>query len=630
MADILSTGVSGLLAFQRALDVTSNNVANVSTPGYSVQTANMTEQQPTPTALGYIGSGVSVTSITRAYDEALTQQVRTSQSDHSSANTFATLAAQIDNLLSNSGTGLPAALQSFANALQTVANSPSSTAQRQVLLSQAQALTQQLQSYDAQMARSRGNLEAQLGTNIAQVNSLASSIASLNTQIAAGIAGTGQTPNSLLDQRDQLIDKLSQYVKVSTSSQSDGQTNVYIGNGQALVNAGTAQALSTVAGPYDPTRQEIAIQSGGVTSVITTQITGGVLGGLLAARTQVLDKAQNAVGQLSVGLTQLMNQQQAAGMDLNGALGSPMFAVGGPQSLPAAANTGTAAVNTTITSLAALTTDDYRLQMTGGSWQLTDITTGQAVALSGNGTAASPLQAVGLSMVVTGAAANGDSFQIRPTAGATAGLSVLLTSPNQIAAAAPIQTTTASSNAGNATISSGSVVNAGNPQLLTTASLQFTSPTTYQINGAGSFPYTSGAPIAANGWSVTITGTPATGDTFTVSANSNGTGDNRNALAMVGALSSAALNGGTTSLSGAANNLVSQIGVVTQQAQSTAAVQHGLYREAVTARNNVAGVNLDEEAAKLLRYQQAYQACAQVIQTSHALFNSLLSAVRGG
>ncbi len=88
-------------------------------------------------------------------------------------------------------------------------------------------------------------------------------------------------------------------------------------------------------------------------------------------------------------------------------------------------------------------------------------------------------------------------------------------------------------------------------------------------------------------------------------------------------------NGGTTSLSNVANNLVSQVGVLTQQAQSNASAQKSVNQSAVDTRNNLSGVNLDEEAAKMVQYQQAYSACAQLIQTSNTMFNSLISAIHG-
>jgi len=631
MSDLLSTSVSGLLAFQQALDVTSNNIANAATPGYSVEQANLAENPPTQTGSGFVGTGVNVQSITRTYDELLAGQVRSSQSSYSSFNTFGTQAAQIDNLLSNSSTGLTASLQSFVNAWQTVANSPSSTAQRQVLLSQAQSLTQQLQNYNSQLSTYGANVETQIGSDVSQINTLASGIAKLNGQIAAAL-GSGQTPNALMDQRDSMIDQLSQYVTVNTATQSDGSMNVYIGTGQALVTGSGAQTLAASQNPYNATEHDIGIVSGGNTADVTAEITGGSLGGLLAVRSQVIDPTENTLGQFSVGLANIVNQAQQSGMDLNGSAGQPMFAVGAVQVLPASTNTGSGAITATRTNLSALTPDDYILQFSGGSWQLHDQTTGQAVTMTGSGTSASPFQAVGLSIVVSGAPANSDSFMIRPTAGATAGLAVLLTSPTQIAAAASIQTTAAAGNTGSGVIASNAVTNPAT-WVPGTYTLSFSTPTQYQVTNSGgtvvaSGTYTSGTPIAFAGAQVTLTGAPAAGDTFSVGpASAANTGDNSNAFAVIDALSAATLNGGTTSLTAVANNLVSQVGVVTQQAQANASAQHSVNQSAVDARNNLSGVNLDEEAAKMVQYQQAYQACAQLIQSSNVMFNSLITAI---
>ncbi|HVO48098.1 MAG TPA: flagellar hook-associated protein FlgK [Steroidobacteraceae bacterium] len=635
MADILSTSISGLLAFQRALDVTSNNVSNAATPGYSVENAQFTPQPGQATSIGWVGSGVQVQSITRAYDELLAGQVRSSQSSYSSFNTFSTQAASIDNMLSSSSTGLTASLQSFVNALQTVANSPASTAQRQVLLSQAQSLTQQLQNYNSQLNTFGSNIESQIASAVSQINTLSSGIAQLNGQIAAGLASTGQTPNTLMDQRDNLIDQLSQYVSVNTATQADGSMNVYIGSGQPLVIGSTSQSLTAYADPYNATQHDIGIISGGNTADVTPEITGGSLGGLLNVRSQVLQPTENALGQFSVGLATIVNQAQQAGMDLTGATGQPMFSVGGVVSTPASTNSSATTVAVTRTSLGALTTDDYQLRMNAGTWQLTDRTTGQTVAMTGAGTAASPFQAAGMSIVVNGTANNGDGFLLQPTAGATAGLSVLLTSPAQIAAASSIQATPGGTNTGSGAVSSSSVTNSttwvpGN------YTITFTTPTQYQVTDStntviSTGTYTSGTPIAFNGGQVTLTGAPASGDTFAVgAASSSNSGDNSNAFAMIDALGASIMNGGTTSLTGVANNLVSQVGVMTQQAQANASAQKAVNQSATQTRSNLSGVNLDEEAAKMVQYQQAYQACAQLIQTSSTMFNSLLSAITNG
>ena len=634
MSDILSTSISGLLAFQRALNVTSNNVSNAATPGYSVENINFTPQPAQPTASGYIGSGVETQSITRSYDELLAAQVRSSQSSYSSFNAFSTQATQIDNMLSASGTGLSASLQSFVNALQTVANSPATTAQRQVLLSQAQSLTQQMQNYDSQLSSYSSNVESTIGTTVSQINSLSSTIANLNGQIASGLASTGQTPNSLMDQRDLAIDQLSQYVTVNTANQSDGSMNIYIGTGQPLVTGSAATTLTAFADPYNAQQHDIGIVNGGTTTNITSEISGGSLGGLLAVRNQILTPTRNALGQFSVGLATIVNQAQQSGMDLTGATGKPMFAVGAVLTQPASTNTSATTVAVTRTNLGALTADDYQLRMAGGSWQLVDQTTGKNVAMTGAGTGASPFQAAGISIVVSGTANNGDGFLIRPTAGATAGLTMLLTSSSQIAAASAIQTTPAVANTGTGAVSSSAVTNPAT-WVPGTYKIAFTSATAYQITDStnaviGSGTYTSGTPISFNGSQMTLTGTPANGDTFSVGAASTAnTGDNSNLFSMINALSASTFNGGTASLTGVADNLVSQVGVAAQQATTNAAAQQTVNQSATDTRSNLSGVNLDEEAAKMVQYQQAYSACAQLIQASNTMFNSLITAING-
>ncbi|HUL45527.1 MAG TPA: flagellar basal body rod C-terminal domain-containing protein, partial [Steroidobacteraceae bacterium] len=497
------------------------------------------------------------------------------------------------------------------------------------------ALTQQINSYSSQIQTYGTGLEQQIGADISQVNSLAGGIAKLNTQIASDLAG-GQAPNELMDQRDNLLDQLSQYVSVTTSTQSDGSMNVYVGSGQALVTGGVAEQLAAIPNQYNPTVSDIGVTSSGGTTDVTAEISGGELGGLLNARSQVLDPAQNALGLISVGLATIMNQQQASGMDLTGAQGQPMFAVGPVQIGASSNNTGSATLTVTRTSLGALTADDYQLSYTGGAWQLKDATTGQSVALSGAGTAASPFQAAGLSIVVGGGApANGDRYLIQPTEAAPAGLALLLTSPDQIAAASLAQTGASAGNTGSGTISAATIT-APASWVPDTYTLSFTSPTQYQVTSSGgtvvaSGAYSAGQPISFAGAQVTVNGAPAAGDSFTIaSSTAANSGDNSNVLAMVGALSANTLAGGTTSLTSAANNLVTQVGVTTQQAQANASAQQAVNQDAATSRSNVSGVNLDAEAAKMLQYQQAYQAMAQTIQASGTMFNSLMDALKYG
>jgi flagellar hook-associated protein 1 FlgK len=628
MPNFLSTGISGLLAFQRAIDVTSHNIANVGTEGYSRQRAELMTREAQPHGNGYVGSGVQVTTTRRIYDALMAQDVRTSTSSFNSTDAYATQLGKLDNLFGDTNTGMTASLQKFANALHDLASNPASISARQVLLSEANGLTERLKTYDNQLSTIDGQLEVSLKSEADAVTSLAASLAQLNGQIAAGFAN-GQPPNDLLDQRDRLLDELSSHIDVSTVAQDDGQINVFIGKGQPLVVGEIASRLVTTSNAYDASRHGLALAAGGSVPVdVTPSLSGGTLGGLLTFRTQVLDPTRNSLGRMSVALTTVMNNQHHAGIDLSGNLGGDLFRIGGVDTLPSSLNAGTGTVAVTRSNVGGLTDGDYIMQRTTTGWSLRRTDTGASVALSGTGTLADPFTADGLSIVVGGTAQTNDSFLIRPTRAAVAGLGVLVTDPARVAAAAPIRTSVGTANTGSGTISAGSVVDATNASLRSTVTIQFTGANTYSVNGAGSFTYTSGAPITVNGWQVQISGAPAVGDQFVVSDNSGGTGDNRNAQALVDSLSNKVLDNGTASLTDATNRLVGSVGVATRQAQSSRDAQEVVKQEAVDARDSLSGVNLDEEAANLLRYQQAYQAAAQLIAVAGSLFDTLLAAAR--
>jgi flagellar hook-associated protein 1 len=627
MADFLRTGVSGLLAFQRALDTTSHNIANVSTDGYSRQRTLIGTRPAQGYGSGWIGQGAQVQTTQRVYDSFVATQARSTSSGLEHLNIYASNAEQLNNMFGDSANGLSATLQNFVNAFQSVANSPASVPARQVLLSQANTLQQRLRFFDSRLDEISNGTNTRMKSEVAEVNSLAQGIAQLNNQITSATARTGgQPPNDLLDQRDRLLDQLAEKVSVNTVVQDGGTVNVFVGSGQPLVLGGDVNTLTTEQDPYDSTRLTIALETPGSTVDISRNISGGVLGGLMDFRTEQLDPARNALGRIAVGLTDVVNAQHREGIDLSGQLGGDFFAVGAAESLASSLNTGSAAVSVTRAAVGGLTGRDYVLEMTSGGWVLSDSLTGVSVPMTGTGAAGDPFVVDGLEIEVAGAADVGDTFLIRPTAGAIRNMSVLITDPSEVAAAAPIRTAADTGNTGTGSITAGEVLDSTNAQLRSPVTIEFLSATTYSINGAGTFTYTDGANIDVNGWRVQISGAPAAGDTFTVSDNTSGTGDNRNALALADALKSPVLNNGTTSLGSAVGEFVGGIGVATRQAQVNRDAQSVVHEESVAQKEAVSGVNLDEEAANLLKYQQAYQAAAQLIRVADTMFQTLLAA----
>lgn len=633
MSDIFQISVSALQAFQAAINVTSNNIANASTPGYDVETANLTEAVPQADGVSTVGAGVQVAGITRAYSQAATTQLNTSQSTLAQLTATQNYATEIDNDFGTNLGGLSTAIQSFYNAAATVANDPTSTAARQALLNDAQGVAGSFQSASGQLNALNSDVNSRITADVTQINSISAAIANLNQQIEGATAQSGgQAPNELLDQRDQQISNLSQLVGVTTTTQTDGAINVFVGNGQPLVLEDQSHALTTLPNQFDA--QQLEVGSTLASGSISSQITSGDLGGLLEARSQVINPALNQLGQIATVLSQTVNSQQAQGLDLNGNFGAPIFSVGTPTASASSANsdTTTATVSVNAGGLGAFGPDSYVLAYRNGAYSLTDQTTGSSVNFTQGGTPAAPtITANGVTITLSGTPAANDQFLIQPTANAASTFSVVLTDPSKIAAAGAVQSAAADTNTGSGAISSPTVLNAGNAALLTTATIAFTSPTTYTINGAlpaQTLP-ANGEITSANGWQVTITGTPAIGDTFTVKSNAGATGNNTNALALAAGQSTGVLNGGTVSVTGATSALITNLGSQAQQINTAQAAQTAINTQASTAVQSVSGVNLDEEAANLLKWQQAYQAAAQALTIGNSLFTTLIDSVNG-
>lgn len=625
MADLFGIGLSALLAQQRALATTSNNVANASTPGYSRQRTELSERPTEQLGHDFVGTGVTAGLNRRITDDLMLEQVRTASAGSKRADALADLATTLDNLLGNNDTGLNATLQSFTNALHGVANDPSSLAARQSLLAEAGSTVARFQSLDQRLSTINDELRSRVSADADQISALGASIAEINKQVLA--AGANPSPD-LLDKRDQMLEDLSGLVQVSVSKQSDGTIGVFIGSGQVLVLGTSASKLVLTSGNLDPSQPQLVLRSGSGPDVPITQfLTGGELGGLLDFNREMLAPTRAEVGRIAIGLVDAVNTASRNGMDLDGQLGGNFFSVGGPQTFAAGTNLGSGAITATISNVAALDTANYQLSYNGTAYTLQRTDTGAVVPMTGTGTAGNPFVANGISIVVSGTPAAGDQFLIKPLDQAPGSLKVLVTTPGDIAAAAPTRTSADLGNTGSGAISAGSVIDVTNPNLLATATIQFSSPTTYSINGAGAFAYTPGGNIDINGTRVQITGAPAQGDVFVIESNTGGSGDNRNALAMLDKLGGNVFNGNVT-LKTAASSILADIGAKTAAATSQQSAQSTVLQQSQQRLDSLRGVNLDEEAANMLRYQQLYQAAAQTISVAGTLFSTLLAALQ--
>jgi flagellar hook-associated protein 1 FlgK len=651
-SNLFSIGLSGLNAAQWGLTTTGQNISNQATPGYSVERPVYSESSGQYTGSGYLGSGVSTTTIQRQYSQYLTTELNNAQSQSGSLNTYYNLIAQLNNMVGNPTSGISSAITSYFTGMQNVANDASNPAMRQSAISTAQSLADQINAAGDQYDQLRTSVNTQIGDTVKQINTYSAQIAQLNSQIQS-LSAQGQPPNQLLDQRDLAVSNLSQLVGVQVV-QGDSGYSVFMGNGQPLVVADKSFNLTPVTSPSDPTETAVAYaglasQAGTTTPQIlpdSVQL-GGQIGGLMTFRSQTLDPAEAQLGAIATSFAAQVNAQNSLGIDLNGNKGGALFTVGNPTIFANLKNTGGATLGASLSNPSQPVSGDYTLSYDGSNYTLTNRDTGQVVGQAANLT--NPIG--GMQFSLSGTMNPGDSFTVEPTRGALNGFGLTTSDGAAIAASSPVLVSKGSSNTGTSTVTQGTV-SAGYTLPNTTTTLTYdsttgsisgfpvgstvtidgTPPTSYNITAATpNVPYNPamGASMTITGSTINnvslqITGSPANGDTFTIAPNPAGGKDGRNAQSISNLVTAKSMGNGTLTLTDSYANYVNDIGNQTNQIQASSKSQTSLVTQITTAQQSISGVNINEEAANLLQYQQLYQANSKVIQTAQTLFQTIL------
>lgn len=628
MSSLLNLGTRALLANQMALQTTGHNIANASTVGYSRQSAVMQQVEGQYTGSGYIGKGVQVLTVERAHNEFVTRQAALARSVQAMDATRADRLSSLEDILQGGTSGLGASVNDLVNAFSDIASTPTDITARNVVLARAQEMSARFRNAQAQIDDLQHGVNGQLQDSVSSINSLAARIAELNGQVQRAQGG-GQQPNDLLDQRDQLVRQLNSQVQASTVAADDGSLNIFVGS-QALV-LGNSVAKVALQGAADGT-SALTITRGAVTQDLDeSNLGGGAIAGLLRFQNSDLAAARDGLGRMALAITSAINEQHRLGVDLNGQPGSNFFTpIAIPDALPAAWNTGSATVSAEVSDPTALVASSYQVVFgSSGSIAVQRLSDGKTTSFTGP----MPIEIDGLKLDLSGgAAAAGNSFTLRPYARAADGLRTALSSPREIAAASPVEARAASSNSGTVAVA-GLSASQAHANLGATVTLTFTSAGTFDVAGTGTgdasgIAYTAGQPISFNGWTLTLSGKPQAGDTITVqAASANYSQLNAgNASALLN-LRDVAMFDGATMADGYAS-LMADMGVRSQSAQYAASISGSIATSLESERANIAGVNLDEEAARLLQYQQAYQASAKMIQIAQNVFDSLLQGMR--
>jgi flagellar hook-associated protein 1 FlgK len=629
---ILNIGTRALLANQLALQTAGNNVANVNTPGYSRQSVLLQAVPGAFSGAGYYGNGVEAATVLRSHDEFLTRQAALTSAVAASDGTRLEQLKQLEDLFPGGPSGLGAAVADMLNAFADVANAPTDLPSRAVVLSRADEMAARFRTTASSLVSLQQGIRNELDVTAANINSFASRIAQANAQITA-TNGSGHDPNELLDQRDQLIRELNLLVQTTSIPAEDGTVGIFLAGSQPLV-LGKFAATVAIAGDEfgDPAKSKLAITRNGQTAVIDEgNLGGGSIAGLLRFQNVDLVDAANLLGRMALALGTRINEQQRLGLDQTGAPGGNLFALGPvPAVLPAAANTGGASVQQSIqtspaSGATALAASDYELAFTSATTgAVRRVLDGQTIAFT-----SVPVLIDGLSLQVTGAPAAGDRFLITPLRNAALAIDTTFSSPRNLAVASPVAASAGTTNRGTLALQL-LLPQQADANLTQTVTLSFTGVGSFNVVGTGTgdplnVPYTPGQAISYNGWSLILKGNPVAGDTYTVAANAFPNTSAGNAEAML-ALRDAAMFDGAAATDGYAG-LMSSIGVRVQSAGFTAGISESIASNVETERASVAGVNLDEEAAKLLQFQQAYQASAKILQVSQTMFDTMIRSL---
>jgi flagellar hook-associated protein 1 FlgK len=636
MGSILNIGARALVANELALQTAGNNIANVNTPGYSRQSVILQAVPGQFSANGYFGKGVEVATVQRAHSEYLTNQAIISGSVSAADSKRLDQLKQLEDIFQGGPTGLGAAVSDMLNSFSDIVGAPSDLTARSVVLTRADEMAARFRDSSTRMDDLRLGVRNALQDAVIAVNTLAGRIAVTNQEVARAF-GTGQSPNDLLDQRDQLITELNKYVQTTSIEATDGTLGIFVGGSQPLVLGKVATPLRISDDEFgDPAKSKLIMQRGTATNVIEeATLGGGSITGLLRFQNKDLIDAKNLLGRMTLAIGTTVNDQHKLGLDLSGAPGGDLFRVNAlPDGLASNTNTGAAAIQvaiqTTPTSGATvLAASNYVINFTGaGAGNITRESDGQITAF-----AASPITVDGLSISITGAAAAGDRFLVTPFSDASSTFSTTFSTPRALAIANPVSASAGATNQGTLALDSLVARSVPAPAAIT---ISFTAPSTYTRSdtGATTYTYTPGQAIdydllspGATGWTLKLKGSALAGDTYTVQPNAFPRLSAGNAEAMM-ALRDVAMFDGAVLTDGYASAM-SEIGVRVQSAGFAADVSQSIATNMEKERTSVSGVNLDEEAAKLIQYQQSYQASAKMMQIAQGLFETLSQVISG-
>lgn len=665
--NLYQTGVSGLLASQQQLATTGHNIANVNTEGYNRQRTEQASSVGNFNGGNFVGSGTYVQDITRIYDQFSYKEQLLNKSNLGNADAISTNLNQLNEIMSFSSQAIGGSIERFYQAVNGIADNPNDIGLRNIALSQASVLAKDFNSLNHNLDQLEKSTNGEIEQIASKISQISLDIAQINEQILQNndLNITGQ-PNDLLDKRDQLVNQLGEYTSVNTIEDTHGVMTVMIGNGATLVAGITPLTVSVEAGDPDPLQTKLQLNSrNGKVALDATKL-GGAIAAKMEYRDEHVASARSELNRLAMAVSETLNQTQAQGLDLNAQQGLGFFtdinttSLQNARVLASSKNTGSVQASINITDVSLVPTNEFSVKYDGTDYIMTNDIDGTTTTLVASSPGVYPT-AYGFEFNINSGTPNADDkFTLRPTENSAALMKVTLTDPQGIAASSAIGAEADQNNVSNGAVN---IINVSDPETARSYTDTINSNLTvdvyenpatpgvfdYRVYDAanpppastlasGSFASGTSAVIdmpptpAAAAFQIEISGLPIgqgalAREKFTIT-DDFGAGNANNASLMAATQEQQILGGGKQTFSQALSTATSEVGSSASSAELVAETAQALFTQAYNRNQSKSGVNLDEEAANLLKYQQAYQASSQIISVANTIFDTLLAVAR--
>ncbi|QIA63922.1 flagellar hook-associated protein FlgK [Vibrio astriarenae] len=620
-SDLLNVGSQSVLTAQRQLNTTGHNISNANTEGYSRQSVIQGTAHPRQFGGQSYGMGVHVENVRRSWDQFAVKEKQIATTNYAAKADVEQNLEMMSQLTSSvSARKIPENLNDWFNSVKTLADTPNDVGARKVVIDQAAMVTNNLNEFHESVRLQAGELNRKLDVGVERMNQIGIEIRDLHRLMMR----TPGPHNDLMDRHDQLIEELSEFTKVTVTNRANGEGfNVLIGNGHTLVSGTEASELKVIDGHPDVHQRRLAMVEGKGIKAISEKDIDGKIGAILTSRDEHIPLLLDEIGRVAAAFSYQVNDLQSQGLDLKGQVGKPLFT---DVNSEAAAKARVVAAKDTQSELVVFIDDisqlrggEYSVQFSNGQYHVIN-PLGEEAVIAPIG---QELHFDGLRVEVRQGMAQGEKLFIRPTRHAAGEIKMTTSDPGDIAAQSfQASTTNAQGQADFKIVNVGTI-----KEFEVVVSPQGNEFAVTDTRGHILLPpqaYPPGGQVTVGGTVFELTEGALPNDKFTANLNA-AEGDNGNLRKIQNLQTEKVMDDGETTLIGLYHNLNTDLAMKSSMASSEtdmARMEKQAAEERIAA---ISGVNLDEEAANMMKFQQAYMASSRVMQTANDTFNTILA-----